>query len=59
MDIMGVAKMSMAMSQGKVEQQASLSVAKKVMNQQEAQMTELLEMLPTPNSFGHQLDVYV
>lgn len=59
MDLMAAASFSMAMSESSLQQQASISVVKKAMNMQEAQVAELLEMMPTPQSFGHQLDVYV
>lgn len=42
---MDIARLSMAMSQANVQQQASLSVMSKAMDQSEAQTDGLIEML--------------
>lgn len=51
---MDIAAASIAMSLSQVQQQASVSVMKKVMDSAETNMNALLEMMP---SSGHQLDV--
>ncbi|MDL4839226.1 YjfB family protein [Aquibacillus rhizosphaerae] len=47
---MDVAQMSMALSQGQVKQQASLSVMKKVMNQSQGSADFLNEMMGGANA---------
>ena len=55
MDFYGIAGVSTALSQARLQQSVSLSVAKKAMDSQEAQAAALLEMLPpSPYAF----DVY-
>lgn len=54
---MDIAAMSMAMSQSSVQQQASLCVMKKTMDQSQMQANALMEMMPSAPSFGHRLDV--
>lgn len=62
MDISAIAAASIDMSMSQVQQQASVSVAKKAMGFQETQAAQVLDMLndiPAPVSYGHQLDVRV
>ena len=54
---MDIAALSMAMSQSNVQQQASLCVMKKTMDQTSAQTSFIQEMMPPAPSFGHRLDV--
>lgn len=51
---MDIAAMSMTMAQSQVQQQAAVSVMKKAMDNTEAQMSGLMEMM-APNE--HMLDV--
>lgn len=51
---MDIAALSMVMAQSQVQQQASISVMKKAMDNTETQMNGLLEMM-APNE--HMLDV--
>lgn len=51
----GIAAASMAISQARVQQAVSISVAKKAMDTQEAQAAAMLEMLPPSD---HIIDVY-
>ena len=53
---MDIAQMSIALSQSKVAQQASISVAKKAMNVTETQMQGLVEMMQQAPS-NHRLDI--
>lgn len=60
MDVMGIAAMSMSMSEAKLTQGVAIATMKNAMESQEAQAAQLLEMLNTaqPPAFGHQLSVY-
>lgn len=53
---MDIAQLSINMSQNKVVQQASISVAKKAMDATEVQMQGLLEMMPQAPS-NARLDI--
>lgn len=59
MDTTGIAAMSMSLSSLKLQMSASVSVAKKAMNQQEVYAQGLLEMIPQdPQSgLGQNIDV--
>ncbi|MGD9559404.1 MAG: YjfB family protein [Oscillospiraceae bacterium] len=55
---MDIAAMSMALSQAKVAQQASVSVTKKAMDLAEVQMQGIVDMMQqAAPAFGHQLDI--
>lgn len=57
---MDIAAMSMAFSQAKVMQQASISVTKKAMDFAETQMQGIVDMMQGASaSFGHSLDIRV
>ena len=56
MDMMnGIAALSMTMSAAAIQQQASISVEKKMMDSQELAAQELLQMLPPQTSI---IDTY-
>ena len=55
MDVTGIAAMGMAMSESRIEQSMSISLAKKTMDSQEQQAAALLDMMP-PSPY--QFDVY-
>lgn len=56
---MDVGKLSMAMSQANLQTQVSFSLMGKVMDQAEAENSELIKMLDQPlhPNLGHSIDV--
>ena len=59
---MDIAALSMALANQKVQQQASVSIMKKVMDMAEVQtqgIVDMMEETALPASFGHQLDISV
>lgn len=52
-DYMDIAAMSMALSQSKVQQQASLALMKKTMNVTEANASDLIQMLSQSVAHPH------
>lgn len=56
MDVMDVANMSIGLHQTQLQQDVSLSVAKKAMDSAEQTSAELLKMMDDPN-LGQNIDV--
>lgn len=54
---MDIAAMSIDMSLARVQQAASVSVAKNAMDIQETAAQDLLKMMESVPSFGHTLDI--
>lgn len=63
METMAIAAMSVQMGLAQTQQAVDVTMTKKAMNLQESQAAALLDSLqtaiPTPNSYGHQVDMYI